>query len=528
MLTAFYQRHKLACVTALYLCVLAMPSLLVASDGFNKAIYGMLIILALVNNARVFFWLLLPFFALSHVALYYAMFYKMPTDVSFWFLMFGASIAEVGDFMVRANKLFMVVFYSLYIAVGVFCYKNMQGVFFSDRKNPWRFALIALVLIPLSYAPRNANARDYALDVYRHFRKAYPQNIVLGYMAAKLEVEKLKDLIRQPPDFAPTLEPAVSTQPATYVLVLGESARRDRLGLYGYHTNTTPLMAAQKDLLVFNNMVSYGYNTSTSIPYALTKAVDVDMKPSFLSVFKQAGFKVFWLSNQAKYGEFDSLISSYAAAADVVHFMNVHSYSMTTPDNFDEKLMPFYQQALDDKADKKLIILHLYGSHPAFDKRYPPAAAVFADSYDNSIHYTDMVLKQIITRLDDAKHLAGMIYLSDHGLSLGECGAIDGHIDAKNSYEVPFLMWFNPLWQQHNPEKYKTLQGRLASPLHTGDLFDGLTDIAGIHFASQDMSRAFANTGFQQHPRMVKAAQSEMDYDRSVTGEGCHLQAMKK
>ena len=129
--------------------------------------------------------------------------------------------------------------------------------------------------------------------------------------------------------------------------MIGESARRDHLGLYGYQPNTTPNMGIQPDLLVFKDMVSYGYNTSTSIPYLMTKAPDTEMKPSFLSVFKQAGFKVYWLSNQAKYGEFDSLISSYAQSADVVHFLNTHSYTMTTPDNFDEKLLPLYRQIMN-------------------------------------------------------------------------------------------------------------------------------------------------------------------------------------
>lgn len=524
---SLYRKHQLAFVTALYLLALCLPSIFIASDGFNKAIYGLLIVLAVVNQARLFYWLVFPFFILSHVALYYAVFYKLPTDISFWFLLFGTSTSEIADFLVRANKPAIVVFYTVYIVVGVFCYKKMKGVFFSNRKSLWRLALIALVLIPLSYAPRNDSFRDYSLDIYRHFRKAYPQNIVLGYMAAKMEVQKLQEMIQQPPNFNPVIEPAIAHQAATYVLVLGESARRDRLGLYGYQENTTPMMMAQKDLLVFKDMVSYGYNTSTSIPYLLTKTNDAAMQPSFLSVFKQAGFKVFWLSNQAKYGEFDSLISSYAASADVVHFMSSHSYSMTTPENFDEKLLPYYDKALADSSSKKLIVLHLYGSHPEFEKRYPASANVFANSYDNSIYYTDSILQKVIAKLP-TNNMSAMIYISDHGLSLGECGQVDGHIDAKNSYEVPFLMWFNPVWQQNNANKYQALQQKQVHPIYTGDLFDSITDLAGIHFTSQELSRSLASRSYQAHQRIVKAAESELDYDASVTGEGCHLQPLKK
>ncbi len=523
MLNTVWQQHKLAISTTLYLFAITLPSAFISSDGFSKALYGLLILLAIVNRARVYFWLLLPFFVLSHVALYYALFYKLPTDISFWFLMFGTSTAEIMDFMARANKPFMVIAYSAYAIIAWFCYKNMTGQYFKRPHSLGRWALIALILIPLSYAPRNNNLRDYALDVYRHFRKAYPQNLVLGYMAADLEVQKLKDLVRQPPDFAPTLVPHLKQQSASYVLVIGESARRDHLGLYGYQPNTTPNMGIQPDLLVFKDMVSYGYNTSTSIPYLMTKAPDTEMKPSFLSVFKQAGFKVYWLSNQAKYGEFDSLISSYAQSADVVHFLNTHSYTMTTPDNFDEKLLPLYQQVLSDKADKKLIVLHLYGSHPDFEKRYPASANNFASAYDNSIYYTDIVLKQILKPLEQSQAMTGFVYVSDHGLALGECGEVDGHIDAKNSYEVPFLMWFNAQWRAKNPEKYRYLMQARQQAVHTGDLFDTFSDIAGIRFAQQDLSRSFADASFQRVPRMVKAANSEMDYDKSQTGAGCHL-----
>ncbi len=525
MLSTFFQKNKLALVKALYLFTLSLPSIFIASDGFNKAIYGSLILLALLNNARLFFWLLAPFFVLSHVALYYALFYKLPTDISFWFLIFGTSSAEVIEFITKANKPFMVVFYSLYITVGVICYRNMTGKFFENSRSLWRFSLMALILIPLSYAPRNENFRDYSLDIYRHFRKAYPQNLVLGYMAAKMEVNKLQELIHQPPNFNPTIEPSLRHQSATYVFVLGESARRDHLALYGYPDNTTPLMATQKDLLTFKDMVSYGYNTSTSIPYTLTKTNDNQVSPSFLSVFKQAGFKVFWLSNQAQYGQFDSLISAYASVADVTHFMSTHSYSMSAPENYDEKLLPYYEKALADKAEKKLIILHLYGSHADFGKRYPPAMNIFSSTYDNSIYYTDSILKAVINKLASNK-MAAMFYLSDHGLNLGECVGAEGHIDAKTSYEVPFLMWLNPSWQKNNAEKYQNLLHRQNSPVHTGDIFDSLTDIAGVHYRSQDLSHSVASANYQYHPRMVKAAQSELDYDQSVTGEGCHLQPM--
>ena len=235
------------------------------------------------------------------------------------------------------------------------------------------------------------------------------------------------------------------------------------------------------------------------------------------------GFFTTLLSNQARYGEFDSLISAYASEADNLKFLNNHSYSMNYQDSFDELLLPHFEAALADPAPRKLIVLHLYGSHPDFDKRYPKAMGKFADHYDNSIYYTDALLGRILDITRQQPGLSALMYISDHGLNLGDCPNVIGHIDFTPSFQVPFLVWTNAAWRQAFPGKQAALMAVRDLPVHAGDLFDTLTDMAGIRFATQNLQQSFASD-YRPHVRLVKSANGDIDFDRSRTGPDCHLQ----
>ncbi len=521
-LTRACKAHALGLGTTLFFLMMAVPSFCIALDGASKALYAFLILLALINRARVVYFLFLPFFLLTPVAIYYAVFYRMPTDISLWFTLFGTSAAETGAYLKNGRYGVFAGMMLPYVLVAILCFFAMRGRYYREGSR-WRLATLALVLIPLSYIPRNANARDYALDMYRHFRKAYPENVALGYMAASMEVAKLRDMVKTPPRLFPQLDPAALANRGTYVVVLGESARRDRWHAYGYKEPDTPVMESYPDVMIFKDMVTYGFVTTDAVPFILSKSSNGHMNPSFLTAFKQAGFKVSWLSNQARYGEFDSLISAYASEADNLKFLNNHSYSMNYQDSFDELLLPHFEAALADPAPRKLIVLHLYGSHPDFDKRYPKAMGKFADHYDNSIYYTDALLGRILDITRQQPGLSALMYISDHGLNLGDCPNVIGHIDFTPSFQVPFLVWTNAAWRQAFPGKQAALMAVRDLPVHAGDLFDTLTDMAGIRFATQNLQQSFASD-YRPHVRLVKSANGDIDFDRSRTGPDCHLQ----
>jgi lipid A ethanolaminephosphotransferase len=108
----------------------------------------------------------------------------------------------------------------------------------------------------------------------------------------------------------------------------------------------------------------------------------------------------------------------------------------------------------------------MIGSHgPSYHLRYPPESEVFTpvcktselkdctteeitNTYDNTIHYTDFILAQMIDILGAAENvLPAMIYASDHGESLGENGLyLHGapyFMAPEHQTRVPMLLWMS-------------------------------------------------------------------------------------
>ena len=112
-------------------------------------------------------------------------------------------------------------------------------------------------------------------------------------------------------------------------------------------------------------------------------------------------------------------------------------------------------------------MLHQLGSHgPAYFRRYPPAFAHFTpacenddlqkctreeivNAYDNSLRYTDHVLGSLIATLqrNEAEVDSALIYVSDHGESLGERNlylhGLPWFIAPKEQKQVPMVMWLS-------------------------------------------------------------------------------------
>ena len=77
-----------------------------------------------------------------------------------------------------------------------------------------------------------------------------------------------------------------------------------------------------------------------------------------------AGFKTYWLSNQGKGNPKTSVISVIANMAQHKKWNEFIGY--------DEELLPFLDNALNDNSsNKKLIVLHTYGSHEPACNRFP-------------------------------------------------------------------------------------------------------------------------------------------------------------
>ncbi|EGM3812097.1 phosphoethanolamine transferase [Escherichia coli] len=236
----------------------------------------------------------------------------------------------------------------------------------------------------------------------------------------------------------------------TYVLIVGESVRVDNMSLYGYTRSTTPQVEAQrKQIKLFNQAISGAPYTALSVPLSLTAdsvlSQDIHNYPdNIINMANQAGFQTFWLSSQSAFRQNGTAVTSIAMRAMETVYVR----------GFDELLLPHLSQALQQNTQqKKLIVLHLNGSHEPACSAYPQSSAVFQPQddqdacYDNSIHYTDSLLGQVFELLKDRR--ASVMYFADHGLERDPTKKNvyfhGGREASQQAYHVPMFIWYSPV-----------------------------------------------------------------------------------
>lgn len=342
--------------------------------------------------------------------------------------------------------------------------------------------------------------------------------------------------------------------PQTIVVVIGESSRYDRWSLNGYQRDTNPLLGKESNLVSFSDMVTAVSATRLSVPVIVSrKPAIMSLKAgfsekSFLSAFKEAGYKTFWLSNQMSFGQFDTPISVFAKEADVTQFLNLGGF--TNSSNLDQILLEPMNNAMRDPAPKKLIVLHTLGNHWNYSHRYPKSYdkwqpslfgvdnPAFTDlknkqalnnSYDNSVLYVDWMLSQVISGLKAAPQLTAMLYVSDHGQTLydGSCNlAFHGH-NTQYEFHVPAFVWYSDRYKESYPAKVEQLYRHQKSRLSTENIFHSLLDMADIHYPDERLQWSFFSDQFKPHIRYVDSY-GWSNYDHATFKGDCREVIDKK
>lgn len=342
--------------------------------------------------------------------------------------------------------------------------------------------------------------------------------------------------------------------PQTIVVVIGESSRYDRWGINGYQRDTTPLLKLESNLVSFSDVTTAVAATRLSVPVIVSRKPAAQSlkagfsEKSFISAFREAGFKTYWLSNQMSFGEFDTPTSVFAKEADVTQFLNLGGF--TNASNYDQVLFEPMQNAMLDPAPKKLIVLHSLGNHWNYSHRHPkeydkwqpslfgvsnPAYTnlknkqALNNSYDNSILYTDWFLSQLISRLKDSEQISSLLYVSDHGQTLydGNCKlAFHGH-NTQYEFHIPVFMWFSDRYQTQHPDKISQLHQHKDAKLSTENIFHSLLDMADIRYPDEKLERSFLSSRLKAHTRYVDSY-GWSNYDNSTFKGDCREVMDKK
>lgn len=204
------------------------------------------------------------------------------------------------------------------------------------------------------------------------------------------------------------------------VLGIGESLRAGNMGIYHYARNTTPFLSNNEGSLdIYPTVYAAGTNTYGSVPASLTVSDPIpNLSLSIINLAKDAGYKTYWLSNQAKYSSWDFSVSTIAEQTDYSEFPSNDEPGLETDEVLVDKLRLLLKDTKNEH--KRLVILHFYGSHMTFSDRYPTSFAKFTgedtlvNEYDNSVLYSDFVNQEVTKVL--AKQNGQYLFFADHGL----------------------------------------------------------------------------------------------------------------
>ena len=238
---------------------------------------------------------------------------------------------------------------------------------------------------------------------------------------------------------------AVKPKYHLYVVVIGESARRDALGAFGGHWDNTPFASSVKGYL-FNDYVAASGSTQKSLGLTLNRVVDnkPQFQDNFVTLANRAGFQTWWFSNQGQIGEYDTAIASIAKRADEVQFLKNGDFE-ANKNTQDEQLLTLATR----RTQPQLIVLHLMGSHPQACDRTKGKYTVFVQSKETSCYLytmtqTDTLLSNLYTQLQNSGETFSMTYFSDHGLAFKERGKEVQYLAHDDKYQqnfqVPFMV----------------------------------------------------------------------------------------
>ena len=290
------------------------------------------------------------------------------------------------------------------------------------------------------------------------------------------------------------------------ILVLGETSRAQNFSLGGYDRETNPRLK-QDDVIYFANTTSCGTATAVSVPCMFSNMprahYDEELahhQEGVLDILQRAGVRVLWNDNDG----------GCKGACDRVPHQNVTDLNLTGQcidgECYDEVLFHNLENYIDNLQQDGIIVLHTIGSHgPTYYNRYPAEFKKFTptcdtneiqsctqqqltNTYDNTILYIDYMVDKTIKLLQSKqdKFTTSLVYLSDHGESLGENGVylhgLPWSIAPETQKHVPMLIWLSPDYQQRYGVSSQCLQQRAkTAPYSQDNLFSTLLGLLGVN-----------------------------------------------
>ena len=343
--------------------------------------------------------------------------------------------------------------------------------------------------------------------------------------------------------------PETTEDSLTIIYVLGESYIKSHSHLYGYDLPTTPYLDSERqrgNLFVFNDVISpfnltYKVEKNTFFCNSIADNEHWASSPSFMQLFKKAGFFVGFYDNQHQGWGFwlDDVNGSRLYNRELARL----SYSVISDHScsFDGDFVRDMRYTSNTDAALSLHVYHLMGQHVPAWQRYPEQFKVFKASdirsdlsflnekskttiaeYDNATLYNDYVLHEIIEMYKTGN--AALVYMSDHGEemydyrnSAGRAKANKGQekLMAQYQFGVPFMIWLSDQYKAKHPEKVEAIKLALDRPFMTDNVAQVLFDLAGLKTPYYKADRDLISPQFKPRKRIIDDSGAMVcDYDR--------------
>jgi lipid A ethanolaminephosphotransferase len=295
-----------------------------------------------------------------------------------------------------------------------------------------------------------------------------PGNYVMSLTRVLLDDRAGKHLPRIPVGIeAKLVGRPTSAKPRLLVIVVGETARAQNWGLNGYARQTTPQLQ-RIGPINFRDVTACGTSTEISVPCMFSPygrahydKRKIERSESLLHVLEHAGIATSWRDNQTG-------CKGVCAGLPFESFEHAKDPAYCDADGcLDGVMLDGLGDIVDRQAGDEVIVLHQLGNHgPSYYKRYPArlrryvpvcesaelsecSRAEIVDAYDNAVLQTDDFLARTIDLLRGlSSRDTALIYVSDHGESLGENGlflhGMPYAIAPETQTKVPMVFWLSP------------------------------------------------------------------------------------
>ena len=319
----------------------------------------------------------------------------------------------------------------------------------------------------------------------------YPMNVIYS-ITEYIEEKNRSAAVRQRPEIVAAIVP----DSLIIVAVIGEAARADHMQLNGYERATNPKLSKLSNVVSLSDIYSMYTNTNSSVPHIITRADSINTnysydETSFVSVFRHLGFQCIWITNKNQNKPF----MDFMHESDTVLYTSAARTQSLYAKWLDEELIPIMKEHVE-QSQKQLFVLHTMGSHWLYDTHVTDELSMFqpvitnrdirqntieqiTNSYDNTILYLDYFLDSVVACLFDRPAI--VLYLSDHGESLGEGGRyLHSQPNAEEEKFPAAIVWYSNKYATLFPEKVEALHKNSQRHYHTDYFFYSILYAAGI------------------------------------------------